>query len=567
MNTTPSLSMQLSVTSALSLAVLAAVASAQSPLLTYHGTQDGSRYGHVVCAAGDINGDTRNDFAVGAPFHDPNPEDWDAGILQIVSGAGGRRLREYRGDHFEEGAGYAITNIGDVDGDGLDDISYHELDGRFRYRGAFHVFSAAGRRLWHVDGELGYDYTGRALAGLGDLDGDGYGDIAVGEPGRDDNGNNSGRVRIFSGKARTPIHTLVGARGDEAGSALARAGDVDGDGYADLLIGLPRADQPGRSDCGAIQLVSGKSGMVLLTVYGTTAGERLGTSLDGNADVNGDGTPDFIGGSPNAASSAGKATVYDGATGAVLYTFNGAAAGDSFGKSVALGYVNGDGAADAIVGAPGVDGAAGADAGQASIYSGADGSTLHTMDGQSAGAEFGFSVDDVGDCDLDGFVDVAVGAPGNVVNGVAVGSAYVYSFGGAITPARVYYVGAGCRGTDRLRQPRLDLLGRPAIGKAYEATLTGAVAGTAVALNLGIGWNQSLGALAPDCTLLAFPMESFGSTTDSEGATRLTPFAAIPNSSALVGIEVAHQWVCIDATGNSLGATLTNSGVIRIGDS
>ena len=62
-------------------------------------------------------------------------------------------------------------------------------------------------------------------------------------------------------------------------------------------------------------------------------------------------------------------------------------------------------------------------------------------------------------------------------------------------------------------------------------------------------------------------MESFGSTTDSEGATRLTPFAAIPNSSALVGIEVAHQWVCIDATGNSLGATLTNSGVIRIGDS
>jgi hypothetical protein len=185
----------------------------------------------------------------------------------------------------------------------------------------------------------------------------------------------------------------------------------------------------------------------------------------------------------------------------------------------------------------------------------------------SAGAEFGFSVDDVGDCDLDGFVDVAVGAPGNQVNGVAVGSAYVYSFGGSITPARAFYLGAGCRGTDRRRQPRLDLIGRAAIGNVYEATLTGAPAGTPVALNLGISWNQSLGALAPDCTLLAYPMESFGSSTDAEGHTRLTPFASIPNSASLVGIEVAHQWVCIDATGNALGATMTNAGIIRIGDS
>src|SRR5690606_6249564 len=135
--------------------------------------------------AGDVDGDGKADLAVGAPDYDLSAHDFDAGMVRIFSGSDGRRLREYRGDHFQEGLGFALANAGDVDGDGKADLVYHERDGRFRFPGAVHVFSAAGRRLWKVDGENAYDYTGIALAGAGDVDGDGHGDFAMGEPGRD----------------------------------------------------------------------------------------------------------------------------------------------------------------------------------------------------------------------------------------------------------------------------------------------------------------------------------------------------------------------------------------------
>src|SRR5690606_7038883 len=108
----------------LALAAMSAVAAAQSPLHTFHGTDPGSRFGHVVRNAGDNNGDGKTDVAIGAPQHDLDAIEWDAGMVRLFSGADGRRLREYFGDHFQEGAGWCIANAGDVNGDGKDDLVY-----------------------------------------------------------------------------------------------------------------------------------------------------------------------------------------------------------------------------------------------------------------------------------------------------------------------------------------------------------------------------------------------------------------------------------------------------------
>ena len=550
----------------LSLAATAAVAAAQSPLHSFHGTDPGSRFGHIVRNAGDNNADGRTDVAVGAPLHDLDAVDWDAGMVRIFSGANGSKLREYFGDHFQENAGWSLANAGDVNGDGRDDIVYAERDGRFRYPGAFHVYNAQGRRLWMLNGELAYDYTGNSLGNAGDVDGDGYSDVIVGEPGRDDAANNAGRVRVFSGKARTAIHTWFGDQsGDEFGAAVARAGDVDGDGWIDVVVGAPRADQPGRADCGMVRVLSGKTGAVLFTVYGDAAGDRLGSSVDGDADVDHDGRPDIVAGAPLAGGSDnGMVKVISGRTGAVLHSWSGANAGDQFGTAVALADIDGDRHADVVIGSPYVDGGAGADAGQVVIRSGADGAVLRTLDGPSAGAQFGWSVDDAGDVDADGYTDVIVGAPDDLVQGVATGSAFVYSFGGTAAPARSRYVGPGCPGSDG-RLPRISIAGRAFLGDAYEALLHGAQPSVIVALNLGIAWNQALGAAAPGCTAYAYPLASVGGTTDVDGFARINPFGTLPNDPAFVGIELHHQWLCIDAPNNALGISMSNDAVLWVG--
>jgi hypothetical protein len=162
-----------------------------------------------------------------------------------------------------------------------------------------------------------------------------------------------------------------------------------------------------------------------LAIPGSNANSYFGYELAGGADVNGDGTPDFIAGSPLSAT----ATIHSGATGQVLYSYAFAPPGSQYGFAVALGGdVNGDGVSDFAVGAPHADGVA-LDSGTATLYSGADGSVVESLGGFVAKSQFGYSVAFAGDVNLDGYADVLVGAPFAAITGLTVecGSATLFS--------------------------------------------------------------------------------------------------------------------------------------------
>lgn len=244
--------------------------------------------------------------------------------------------------------------------------------------------------------------------------------------------------------------------GDKLGWSVAAAGDVNGDGAADYIMGMPYYDASGLATSGAARVYSGSTGSLLYQKNGSAAGEGLGYYVGGAGDVNGDGRADFIvasqssafvfsgatgallwqkpGGGPVAGlgdangdgrsdfavSDNAQTLVYSGATGAMLYAKIG-------GSSVAgPGDVNGDGRADFVVGDQYADPSQ-ANAGSAWVYSGANGSLIWQKNGVVASDLLGGSVAGAGDVNGDGRPDVIIGARLTDNGGVNSGSAWVCS--------------------------------------------------------------------------------------------------------------------------------------------
>ena len=250
---------------------------------------------------------------------------------------------------------------------------------------------------------------GAALAALGDVNGDGVPDLAVGSPNDRGSGNEleAGSVRIYDGRTGSPwitVHALT--PGAHLGTAVAAAGDVDGDGRSDVLAGAPDDVVAGRP-LGRARVFSTATAAPLRTFVGATPGSQFGFAVAGGGDVDGDAVPDFVVGAylddRNGVDS-GSVYVYSGATGSELHRFDGTGPLARFGRSVAIvGDANGDGFDDVAAGAPTAAPASGAN--YARLYSGADGAVLHTWTEESVG----FSLAATGDLDADGFADVASG--------------------------------------------------------------------------------------------------------------------------------------------------------------
>jgi len=349
-------------------------------------------------------------------------------IVRDASGTGGLRL------------GTAASVLFDQNGDGADELlvgapgsdSAGQDAGRVYLWSGGTAISLAANRIW--DGQPG-DQFGHAVARIGDVNGDGRDDFAVGAPYADAGGADNGRVDVFFGGpsiSDTPDVTLDGpASGANFGWSVAALGDFDGDGRDDFAVGAPLADTAGL-EAGAVYIYLGRSSGPAttpdLTLLGNLAYERFGWSVAGVGAFLGGSARCLLVGAPSNGTGAGlrqgAAYVFQGSTSPspgpdtasdLTLQSNAASTSDNqFGFSVAgVGSVNGDAAPDVAVGAP-FSNQDGAERGRVEIFfggSGADGVADRYCGGPSGGARLGWSVAGVGDVTGSSLPDVLMGAP------------------------------------------------------------------------------------------------------------------------------------------------------------
>jgi len=367
-------------------------------------------------------------------------------VLGAVLGAGdfaeGQSLiHRVGGMAAGERHGAAVAIVGDLNGDGRAEFAIG-APGAASGFGLVRMYSGVdGSLLWAIQGPTSGSSFGASLAGLGDVDGDGLADLAIGAPLASFTGLvGCGIIRVVSGVSGATLRTFRGdSSGDHMGWSVGSAGDIDHDGVPDIIGGAIDDDDLGEST-GSARIWSGATGMAIHKFVGGSMRELFGYSVDGGADVDGDGTSDLVVGGAyfTSAPQGGVVRVLSGSTFATLWSTPVAPARDGLGSSVAfVGDVDGDGYSDVLAGArqPFAGGV-----GYARLYSGANGSLLLQLTAAPLQRAFGSSVAAAGDADCDGLPDLAIGAPDSSTGGTLSGVVRIYS--GASATVLAEYVGA-----------------------------------------------------------------------------------------------------------------------------
>lgn len=377
------------------------------------------RFGSAVAAAGDVNGDGFADVIVGAYSAAPGGLAF-AGSAFVHSGADGSLLHRFDGSAESDYFGKAVAGVGDVNGDGLSDllIGAPGVDvGLESAAGRAYVYSGLdGSLLYQFDGLKYHDRLGTAVSAAGDINLDGRADFLISAPLANPNDlESAGTVYLRSGANGSLLQQFDGsAVNEELGTALAACGDVNADGRDDYIIATSEAEVAGMHLAGRARVISGADYSVLHEFSGSEELQRLAWSVGGAGDVNQDGYGDVILGAPYASPSskthAGMAQVYSGFDGSLLLQIDGDVRFDNLGMSVAGGPdFNQDGASDLIIGVSRLDASSGMDAGNVWLISGADSSVLRVYEG-TFNSNLGFQVAALGDIDGNGIGDFAMGA-------------------------------------------------------------------------------------------------------------------------------------------------------------
>jgi hypothetical protein len=295
---------------------------------TLLGTADSTLAGSDIAGVGDVNGDGFDDLLIAATNIASGTGDVASAHLVLGPVIGEVSLADSAASFTLDATSttteaIAVSGAGDVDGDGYPDliIGSQEDESAASEAGAAFLLLSSSRPTFR--GELttadadatllgeARDWAGGAVAGAGDIDGDGYGDLLIGAH----RAGINGAAYLISGPVTGALSLgdvetrFVGEHaGSEAGGAVASAGDVDGDGNADLLIGAPAAElggsKVGSTEAGAVYLILGPvSGEVDLAsadakLSAESTSDEAGESLDGPGDIDGDGYDDLLIGAP-----------------------------------------------------------------------------------------------------------------------------------------------------------------------------------------------------------------------------------------------------------------------------
>ena len=507
-----------------------------------NGASQTDQSGRSVSNAGDVNGDGFDDLIIGAHRADPNGlnNSFDSGASYVVFGKESGDVVELSDIEIGRGTfgfmiaggieksyyNQSVSGAGDVNGDGLADLIVGApLGGAGRTGISFVVFGKADNTTINlsdislnniggfvINGVSSLDQSGQSVSGAGDVNGDGKDDLIVGSFKDDPNGSNSGASFVVFGKADTTAVALSDiegevlnpidldgnailddpsgfvingvAEGDLSGTSVSGAGDVNGDGLDDLIIGASH-DDPNGSNSGAGFVVFGKAGseVVELSAIGTggfaingiSAGDATGSSVSGAGDVNGDGLDDVIIGAPFSGSDralSGASFVVFGKAGTDVvelsdiksgtlnlidlnlngllddpsgFEISGLTSDALLGHSVSdAGDVNGDGFDDLIIGAHNFDFNGSSSGTSFVVFGKADGTAVDipgiitgrggfALNGVSQNDQSGRSVSSAGDVNGDGFDDLLIGAPLDDPNSIeSAGTSFVF-FGGDLT--------------------------------------------------------------------------------------------------------------------------------------
>lgn len=480
------------------LAIATAPAAAISFEAVILGSEEQRIAGYTVDIVGDLDSDGYADWVIGAPYETIQSSPRGRGAAYLFYGGNPKTLfgtvdlssadAKFEGNRYTQFAGFDVTGAGDLNGDGVDDLVLGALQADYVLPGQPWGSTAYGRsaalfyggeRLsgTYISDWVGPDYgrpgadavfqsassfagTARAVAGRGDFDGDGLDDLLIGSPFADPLGRNgAGEARIVYGRSGSEALagyirldglsrsvTLQGVNPkDRAGYSLAMAGDVNGDGSDDVLVGAYLADPEGVQRAGEAYLIYGRSGDNALegeldlanadvTFVGQSANAWAGYAVSPAGDFNGDGLDDLLITAPQSVGQpglsdekkhSGKAYLFFGRDGAEPFSdrvnlsdADVTLTGDRFDRlgmsADAAGDLNGDGFDDVVLGAFPLNG--NEDGGYAEVvFGGVVGpfvpQRLTEMGWLRTSGEIGLDVSGGGDVNGDGLDDLLVGVP------------------------------------------------------------------------------------------------------------------------------------------------------------
>jgi hypothetical protein len=392
--------------------------------------------GDSVSNAGDVNADGFEDVIVGAPYFDIGVPDAGRAYLYLGGPSGLQTAAAWTADGDVEDANFgdSVAGVGDINDDGFDDIAV-TAPRRENAPGQGRVYLYLGGPTgpstvadWSASSVLPAELFGYAVARAGDVNHDGFDDVVIGARAFYDGQANEGRAIAFyggsSGLASTPDWQVQSNQaGALLGDAVSAAGDVNNDGYDDVIVGAPNYDSPLTNEGIAFVYLGSSSGLSTTATWsaeGNQTGALFGGVVMGGGDVNGDSYDDVVVSAPNfdgSASDEGAVFLYLGGPAGpattAAWSLLGGQGGAHFGEALGFVDVTADDRADLLIGAPDWDEGVGVDNGRAYLFigntSGLGGSPVWSTVGASSDDQLGTAV--VGlDANMDDYGDVVVGA-------------------------------------------------------------------------------------------------------------------------------------------------------------